>query len=416
MVQPRLTVHQLSGAVVVIIALFLRETYGPVLLQQKQRRVAAERLKQLELLREHAAVPDSGVHEQHDVLHRVVSAGRPSNPVVRHIRALVPGQAAVAKTKLAFSRPFRLLFTNPICASFSLYMGFIYGIIFLFLTQHPLLFQQRDMAQEDEPRPEDLPTYGWRPGPASMTYLGLGLGFLTAALINVLLQDAIYHRLTASRGRVGWYLFDIPELIEQRMILRDAKSQSSAPVDVEAAATGVPSAEKMQKLEPASSITQEKAAAAAWAAGPSTAAAAPLAPPVRKGRPEYRLPLCLAGMIILPIGLFVFGWAADARTHWMAPLVGSYLVGMGSILPFQVILVYLVDAFVPFSASATACAVLVRSVLAAAFPLFAQKLFVSIGYGAGSSILAGVAILAIPVPLILFWKGEGLRQRYKFTG
>ena len=100
----------------------------------------------------------------------------------------------------------------------------------------------------------------------------------------------------------------------------------------------------------------------------------------------------------------------------MLPLLGSFLVGVGSILPFQAILVYLVDAFIPFSASATACAVLVRCILAAIFPLFSEKMFVALGFGWGSTLLALVSMLAIPVPIILFWRGERLRERYRFKG
>ena len=136
----------------------------------------------------------------------------------------------------------------------------------------------------------------------------------------------------------------------------------------------------------------------------------------KKGRPEFRLPLCFIGMLILPCGLVLFGWSAANQTHWMVPLIGSFLVGYATILCFQTILVYLVDAFVPYSASATACAVLVRSILAAAFPLCAEYMLEDLGYGWSCTLLAGLSAVGLPVPLVLYRYGEGLRKRYKFKG
>ena len=40
-----------------------------------------------------------------------------------------------------FSRPLRLLFTEPIVTLLSIYMAFIYGILYLFLTAYPFVFQ-----------------------------------------------------------------------------------------------------------------------------------------------------------------------------------------------------------------------------------------------------------------------------------
>jgi MFS transporter, DHA1 family, multidrug resistance protein len=40
-----------------------------------------------------------------------------------------------------FSRPMRLLFTEPIVTMLSIYMAFIYGLLYLFLTAYPFVFQ-----------------------------------------------------------------------------------------------------------------------------------------------------------------------------------------------------------------------------------------------------------------------------------
>lgn len=406
---------QLSG-VVAVSTFFLPETFAPVLLRHKQKRVAVERLERIkELEREQAAV----VHPTEVTQQLAALAKKPT--LGERASALVPGRQAKDKMKIAFSRPFRLLFTNPICAAFSCYMGFCYGVIFLFLVEHPLLFQRK--RPEDHGGPERarvLHNYQWAPGPTGLTYLGLGLGFLIAALCNAFCQDRIYKRLVASRGKVGWYLFKQPEQIDLIMRRRD---KVAADDDKDLEITGQGSVEAPSVVGPVppplahtkSGKFGDKSAADPMP-GPSQQAKAvgPRSPP-RKGEPEFRLPLCLVGMFVLPVGLFIFGWTAAGGVHWILPLIGSVFVGAGTILCFQSILVYLVDAFIPYSASATACAVLVRSVLAAAFPLFSDKMYRALGFGWGSSLLAFVALAGVPVPIVLFRYGAFLRAKYKFV-
>lgn len=53
-------------------------------------------------------------------------------------------------------------------------------------------------------------------------------------------------------------------------------------------------------------------------------------------KPEYRLPPLRYGSILLPAGLFIYGWTADYKTHWIAPIIGTCLVGVGNLLIFMV--------------------------------------------------------------------------------
>lgn len=402
----------LSAAITLLVLITLRETYGPVLLKRKIQKLARRHLE--EVMDE---PPIDPIEREYWQAHRIeieqlISTSRSISinglsPKVNKIVSLaLPSHELLDKLKLAFSRPFRLLFGNPICAIFSLYMGYIYGIIFLFITQHPLLFERREAP--GEPSPRILPTYGWREGPASLTYLGLGLGFLTAAAINVLLQDGIYARLVLSNGRIGFFLFQSRKRVAQHFI--DEKGKDVEVGQGVEAVVAIASGDAV-----VNSTINKEVTAAIPKEGPTAITPAAAVLPL-KGRPEYRLPLCLLGMFILPGGLLLFGWSATCHAHFMVPLAGSFLVGVGAILPFQSILVYLVDAFIPFSASATACAVLVRCTLAAIFPLFSQQMFVAIGYGWGSTLLALVSLIGIPAPVLLYIYGEQLRSRFKFSG
>lgn len=393
----------LSFFTFVVIVCFLKETYAPVLLRHKREKAVRDRLDQIRDQAPTIAAP-TGSRSQ-----------RVKAFVVSHA---TPSSETIAKMKTAQSRPFRLLFTNPICAIFSFYLGFCYGIIYLFLTQHPLLFQKRDQ-EPDAPPPDVLPTYNWSLGIASLSYLGLGLGFLVAAFSNVLLQDSIYARLVISDGKLGWFLFRDRLSIQRYMDCRDGSKNDLEQSLAVAPPGGADTPADLSEPVPPTPACID-ASISTQLDSPSLPAKAELTPapvPVpRKGRPEYRLPLCFAGMWILPCGLVCFGWSATSQTHWIVPLIGSFLVGYATILCFQTILVYLVDAFVPYSASATACAVLIRSLLAAAFPLCAEYMFEDLGYGWSCTLLALVAACGIPVPLILYRYGERLRTRYTFKG
>jgi hypothetical protein len=45
--------------------------------------------------------------------------------------------------------------------------------------------------------------------------------------------------------------------------------------------------------------------------------------------PEYRLPPTIAGGFLVPIGLFMFAWTTYPSVHWIVPIIGSTIFGMG---------------------------------------------------------------------------------------
>jgi len=45
--------------------------------------------------------------------------------------------------------------------------------------------------------------------------------------------------------------------------------------------------------------------------------------------PEYRLPPAILGGVLVPIGLFMFGWTTYSSVHWIVPIIGSSIFGMG---------------------------------------------------------------------------------------
>lgn len=58
---------------------------------------------------------------------------------------------------------------------------------------------------------------------------------------------------------------------------------------------------------------------------------------------------------------------------------------------------------------------LLRSAWAAAFPLFATQLYNALGTDGASALLAGVNVLMIPIPFLLYRYGARIRARSRFT-
>lgn len=53
-------------------------------------------------------------------------------------------------------------------------------------------------------------------------------------------------------------------------------------------------------------------------------------------RPEYRLAPLRIGAILLPAGFFIYGWTAYYHTHWIAPIIGTAVIGVGNLIVFMV--------------------------------------------------------------------------------
>ncbi|KAI9757805.1 MAG: hypothetical protein M1815_006108 [Lichina confinis] len=131
--------------------------------------------------------------------------------------------------------------------------------------------------------------------------------------------------------------------------------------------------------------------------------------------PEYRLPPAVAGAVLVPIGLFWFGWTTYRSVHWIVPILGSAVFGMGALLIFSGIFTFLVDAYPVYAASALAANSFARSSFAAAFPLFGVQLYERLGYQWATSLLAFLTLVMMPFPYIFFRYGKRIRRRSRFA-
>ncbi|KAG2367001.1 multidrug resistance protein 4 [Suillus spraguei] len=224
-------------------------------------------------------------------------------------------------------RPVIILTRSFICFILSLYMALLYcelksilGIYYLMFTTFPDLFSE---------------VYHFNVGIVGLTYIGFGVGFISAAIFGTKLSNKIYLHLVAKNGGIG--------------------------------------------------------------------------------KPEMRIPALIFGSLVAPVGLFWYGWSAQAEIHFTMPIIGTAIFAFGLMIIFLAIQLYLVDTFT-YAASATAAAATFRSLLGFAFPLFGQQMFAALDYGGGNSLLAGLAIvIGIPFPIWIYYAGERMRARSSLT-
>lgn len=200
----------ISGSLAVAMLLLMRESYAPVLLERKARRLRKET----------------------------------GNPAYRS--RLDKGLTKKDLVALSIVRPSKLLLFSPICTVFAVYMVLVYGYLYILFTSVPFVFQR---------------FYGFSTSNVGLVYLGLGVGSLLG---------------------MGWFSVDSTKDI------------------------------KTLKKEQAEDDTEN---------GDESGSVAV--------KPEIRLKLLPAGAILLPVGFFIYGWTADYQTHWMGPIMGLTVIGVG---------------------------------------------------------------------------------------
>lgn len=192
----------------VAVALFVPETYHPVLLRDRARRMRRE----------------TGDDRWVAPMERGAAATR---------------RSIAASVSRSLLRPFQLLASEPICVALDVYSAILLGILYLFFGAFPLVFTTN---------------HGFRPWQVGMTFLGMLVGMVAGVF-----TDPYWQRTRA------------------RLVAR---------LEAE---TGVEGASE----------------------------------------PEFHLPSVMAGGVLTPVGLFLFGWTTFPWIHWIVPVIGSVVFGAG---------------------------------------------------------------------------------------
>ncbi|KAF7189217.1 Caffeine resistance protein 5 [Pseudocercospora fuligena] len=133
------------------------------------------------------------------------------------------------------------------------------------------------------------------------------------------------------------------------------------------------------------------------------------------GAPERRLIPALFASFLCPAGLFIFGWTSSRSIHWIVSIIGITIFTIGIFVIMQCIFVYVPLVYPQYSASLFAGNDFARSTLAFAAVLFSRPMYINLNIGPGTSLLGGLTAGCIAGVFALFWFGDKLRARSKFS-
>jgi MFS family permease len=138
----------LTGAMLIAQAIYVPETYAPVLLRHRAREL-----------------------EKH--------SGKVHISKLDHMQ----GPKSVWETlKVAMSRPWVLLFKEPIVLILSIYMAIIYGTLYMMFAAFPIVFQQGR---------------GWSQGQSGLAFFGTAVG-MAFALVYMFWENRRFNRVAAA--------------------------------------------------------------------------------------------------------------------------------------------------------------------------------------------------------------------------
>lgn len=148
--------------------LCMRESYAPVLLERKTKRLRKE----------------TG---NNDLRSRLDLGLQPKQLFIR-----------------AIVRPTKLLFLSPICALMSMYIAIIYGTLYILFTTFTFVFRD---------------TYGFSPSSVGLMYLGTGVGMMFGLAFLIAISDRTVKQLTAKNGGEYKPEYRLPPLIYSAWVL-----------------------------------------------------------------------------------------------------------------------------------------------------------------------------------------------------
>ncbi|KIM80274.1 hypothetical protein PILCRDRAFT_822775 [Piloderma croceum F 1598] len=276
-----------AGTCTVIMLFTLPETFAPVILQNKARRlrrVEPERNQKLYAEHERLDWSFSGV------IHRTIY------------------------------RPFYMLYKEPILVLVTIYISVVYGVLYALFEAFPVIFIEKrhfTIAQN------------------GLIFIGVGIGSTIGSLLNM------------------WFSLHYPRLIKE------------------------------------------------WKGFPP---------------PEERLYGAMLAGPSLVIGVFWLGWTGQyPSVPWYVPAIGTILIGMSVALIFVSLLAYLIDTYLMYSSSAFAVNTMIRSAVAAAFPLFTVQMFTKLGVNWASTLLGIIGIVLTPSPFLFYKFGARIRAGSTFA-
>ena len=67
------------------------------------------------------------------------------------------------------------------------------------------------------------------------------------------------------------------------------------------------------------------------------------------------MPLLFLSTAVVAVGLFMYGWSAEARTFWLSAVIGAAIFSIGAAMTFTSIQTYVIDSYPLFAAICDRC-------------------------------------------------------------
>lgn len=131
--------------------------------------------------------------------------------------------------------------------------------------------------------------------------------------------------------------------------------------------------------------------------------------------PEQRLLPAFYGGPLLVISFLWFGWTSYTDLSLWAPLLSGLPMGISVVFIFLALFNYIIDAYLMVAASALASSTVVRSAFGAGFPLFSTQMYEKLNPRWASTLLAGLALLMLPIPFVLYRYGGKIRRTSRYA-
>ncbi|KAI1432786.1 major facilitator superfamily domain-containing protein [Xylaria sp. CBS 124048] len=130
---------------------------------------------------------------------------------------------------------------------------------------------------------------------------------------------------------------------------------------------------------------------------------------------ESRLYFTCFSSVLLPAGLYLFGFSARPDIHWMVPTTGIGLATAGIYSVYLATFNYFADSYQAYASSATAAQSFCRNVLAGVFPLITSMLWTNLGEANAGATLGSIAAVFTIIPWALVFYGETIRSKSKYA-
>ncbi|GAA5901413.1 MFS transporter [Sporobolomyces salmoneus] len=132
--------------------------------------------------------------------------------------------------------------------------------------------------------------------------------------------------------------------------------------------------------------------------------------------PEERLYGAILAGPLLVGSMFWLAWTGNyPGVPWYVPALATIMLGASFSLVFISFLSYLVEVYLMFSASALAANTVIRSAVAASFPLWISQAIRAMGINWIGSLFGFIGLIIAPSPILFYFYGSRFRQGSKFA-